>query len=69
MLAMLSPEPRLPWLDIKQSKLRAARHQLVWAKAAPKLLPLAYKADAKLHPLVKRSGDANLYRVVARKEG
>jgi SAM-dependent methyltransferase len=68
MLAVMSPEPRLPWLNIRQSRLREKRHQLVWAKIAPKLLPLAYKVDARLHPLIQRSGDANLYRVVARKE-
>jgi SAM-dependent methyltransferase len=69
MLACLSPEPRLPWRDDSQGALRMKWHMAVWAKAAPKLLPLAYKVDAKLTPVVHRTGDANLYRVLARKDG
>ncbi|HEX3611565.1 MAG TPA: class I SAM-dependent methyltransferase [Sporichthyaceae bacterium] len=67
MFAVASPEPRLPWLTIRQNKARWAYHQFMWAKLCPKVLPWAYKADAALTPVVKRTGDANLYRVLARK--
>jgi 2-polyprenyl-3-methyl-5-hydroxy-6-metoxy-1,4-benzoquinol methylase len=67
MFAVASPEPRLPWLTIRQNKLRWAYHQFMWAKLMPKVLPLAWKADTALSPVVRRTGDANLYRVVARK--
>jgi hypothetical protein len=68
MLACASPEPRLPWRTIRQGKLRDAWHRAVWHQACPKLLPLTYKADAALIPVVNRTGDANLYRVLARKD-
>jgi hypothetical protein len=68
MLAVASPEPRLPWLSIRQNKARWAYHQLVWTKLCPKVLPLAYRADLRLAPVVTRTGDANLYRVVAIKD-
>jgi methyltransferase family protein len=67
MLAVASPEPRLPWLTLRQNKARWAYHLFVWTKLCPKLLPFAYGADARLAPIVRRTGDANLYRVVARK--
>ena len=63
-----APDPRLPWLDIRETKLRKAKHKLAWETLFPKLMPLALKADAALAPVVERTGDANLYRVVARKE-
>jgi hypothetical protein len=68
MFAVASPEPRLPWLTIRGSKARWAYHKFMWAKVCPKVLPWAYKADAALAPLVRRTGDANLYRVLARKD-
>jgi hypothetical protein len=32
------------------------------------MLPVVYKVDAALTPIVQRTGDANLYRVLARKD-
>jgi hypothetical protein len=68
MLGCLSPEPRLPWRTVSRGKLGDAWHKAVWWKAYPKLLPLTIKADAALAPIVHRTGDANLYRVLARKD-
>ena len=68
MLVTAAPDKRLPWLDIRDSKLRQVKHKLAWEILFPKLMPLSVKADAALATVVKRTGDANLYRVVARKE-
>jgi hypothetical protein len=68
MLGCLSPEPRLPWRTARQFPGRDALHHAVWYKTYPKLLPLVIKADAALAPIVHRTGDANLYRVLARKD-
>lgn len=68
LFAVASPDPRLPWLTSRQNKARWAYHMFLWTKLCPKLLPLAHRADAALARVVKRSGDANLYRVIARKE-
>ncbi|MGQ0843259.1 MAG: class I SAM-dependent methyltransferase [Sporichthyaceae bacterium] len=68
MTVTAAPDPRLPWRPRRQSALRRRWTSLVWEKAFPKMLPWALRADTALAPIVKRTGDANLYRVVARKE-
>ncbi|MGQ0465391.1 MAG: class I SAM-dependent methyltransferase [Sporichthyaceae bacterium] len=68
MSVVAAPDGRLPWRPRRQTALRRKWTSLVWEKAFPKLLPLATKLDNALTPIVKRTGDANLYRVVARKE-
>ncbi|EPH45503.1 class I SAM-dependent methyltransferase [Streptomyces aurantiacus] len=67
LLNRLLPEADVPWRAEPPSGPRLAlRRAASWA-AAP-LLALAYAADVLLAPLLTRTGFANAYRVIARKE-
>lgn len=64
-----APHPDAPWLSAKPTRWRRLRHELVWTKVSPPFLRAAYRADQFLDPIVRRAGQANLYRVLARKQG
>ena len=58
---MTGTQPRTKW--------REKRFEFVWTKLSPPFLKFGYKADEWLDPIVRKTGQANLYRVLARKEG
>ena len=64
-----APHPGAPWLTQPRTRWREKRHELVWTKLSPPFLKFGFKADAWLDPIIRRTGQANLYRVLARKEG
>lgn len=64
-----APHPGAPWLSAKRTRWREKRHELVWSKLSPPFLKFGYRADQWLDPIVRRTGQANLYRVLARKDG
>ncbi|GGR94671.1 methyltransferase type 12 [Streptomyces aureoverticillatus] len=67
LLNRVLPEADVPWRSKPPSRARLGlRRAASWASAP--LLALAYAADVLLAPLLTRTGFANAYRVIARKE-
>jgi 2-polyprenyl-3-methyl-5-hydroxy-6-metoxy-1,4-benzoquinol methylase len=64
----LQPNPTLPWLPYEATAWRRARRIGALAATAPLFL-LAALADAVMLPYLLTGRRANVYRVVARKEG
>ncbi|QIB46200.1 class I SAM-dependent methyltransferase [Streptomyces aureoverticillatus] len=71
LLNRLLPEADAPWRAEPPSRSRLTLRRTAWWAAwwaATPLLALAYAADVLLAPLLTRTGFANAYRVIARRE-
>ncbi|MGQ0625337.1 MAG: class I SAM-dependent methyltransferase [Sporichthyaceae bacterium] len=64
-----APHPGVPWATKARTRWREKKHELVWTKLSPPFLKAAYRADEWLDPIIRRTGQGNLYRILARKEG
>lgn len=67
-LSKLAPDPDQPWRRPDPPRWRRTVNTVAWTKAFPQLLKAAVKADQLLTPIVRRTGDGNAYRVLARRE-
>ncbi|GAA3198564.1 class I SAM-dependent methyltransferase [Actinocorallia longicatena] len=66
MLNRVLPSPRSPWRTPRHPRLAWTARIAGYLAAAP-LIAAATAADHALHPLIRRYGGANTYRVLARK--
>ncbi|XVQ08371.1 methyltransferase domain-containing protein [Spirillospora sp. CA-255316] len=60
------PDPDKPWTPARYRRLRGAARTAVYLAAGPPMFAAA-SLDQFLHPLIKRSGRSNTYRVLARR--
>ncbi|MFB4314238.1 methyltransferase domain-containing protein [Actinomadura sp. 21ATH] len=60
------PDPAKPWRSARYRRLRGAARTAVYVAAGP-LMFAAAALDQFLHPLIKRTGRSNTYRVLARR--
>jgi SAM-dependent methyltransferase len=67
-LTAIAPDPQLPWLPTRATRVSQIRHTVVWAAGRP-LLVIAYLLDNLLGHIVRRTRGGNTYRVLARKDG
>lgn len=67
-LTAIAPDPQLPWLPTRTTRVRQLRHRVVWAASRP-LFVIAYLLDGLLGHIMRRTRGGNAYRVLARKTG
>ncbi|GAA2459781.1 hypothetical protein GCM10010191_95100 [Actinomadura vinacea] len=60
------PDPDKPWRSARYRRLRGAARTSVYLAAGPAMFGAA-ALDQFLHPLIKRTGRSNTYRVLARR--
>jgi SAM-dependent methyltransferase len=63
--AMLSPDPRFPWLP-EPTAAAFERQRRVW-KVAPKVLKWAWHLDQWMAPVIRALDGGNAYRILARR--
>lgn len=68
LLAVVAPDPRMPWLAQPPTSGRLQRHEFAWQRLAPRVFPATSRLDRALTTLARHGGHGNAYRVLARKE-